>query len=282
MRTKRILAKIIAITFALVVLLACVGIFSVKKIDVKYAVSSYDVKNTQSILDKYKGKSLLFLDEQNVVNDLKIEPYLKIESIEKKYPNVLRVSVSERRETYKFVYNEKVYILDENGVALNDSGEIKQGGSLIDLSFITFRNNPSLTSKIEVLDIVLGQKIKTTNDEAVLKTLEIAKQVGLFDCIKSVTIEDCSGGEYDVSFETNTGVKIYIVDVLTDGDTKGQACFETYNTKANDYQKMFGLLETRYATESRIKKLVVDHTYDQIDADNRNDVRLYEQIIEEL
>ena len=60
MGTKRILAKIIAITFALVVLLACVGIFSVKKVDVTYAVSSYNVQDTQSILDSYKGKILLF------------------------------------------------------------------------------------------------------------------------------------------------------------------------------------------------------------------------------
>ncbi len=279
MTAKKNLAKIIAIAFAFVVLLACFGIFTVAKIDVSYAVSSYDVHTAESILSKYKGKNILFLNEQDVIDDLKSMTYLEVQSVEKKYPNVLSVNITERRETYKITVNNTTYILDENGVALNDSGEIRQGGNVIDLEFITFRNNPNLTSKIEVTDVVLGQKIRTTSDETVFKSLEIAKQFGLFDCIKSVTIEDCSGGEYDVSFETHTGVKIYIVDILVDGEIKGQVGFEAYNTKANDYQKKFGLLETRYAKENGVNKLVVDHTYDQIDADNRNDYRLYEQII---
>ncbi len=279
MRTRRILAKIIAITFALVVLLACAGIFSVEKVDVCYAVSNCDVQNTQSILNKYKGKNLLFLDKQEVVDSLKNKPYLQVVSVEKKYPNVLRVNIQERRETYKINFNAKTYILDENGVALNDEGRINQGGNVIDLNFITFRNNPNLTSKIEIENITLGKKIQTTNDSAVYKAFEIANQFGLFDCVKSVTIEDCTGDEFDVSFETHTGVKIYIVDVLVDGAVKGQVGFDAYNNLANDYQKRFGLLETRYVLEGGINKLVVDHTYDQIDANNRNDYRLFEQII---
>ncbi len=279
MRTKKTLAKIIATAFALVVLLACFGIFSVKKVDVKYSVSNYDVDSVQSILDKYKDKNLLFLDEKDVLKALDSNPYLQIISVQKEYPNVLSISIKERRETYKITFNEKTYILDETGVVLNDEGVVKQGGEVIDLSFITFRNNPNLTSKIEIISAVCGKKLQTTNDQTVYKTLEIAKQVALFDCIKSVTIEDCTGGEYDVSFQTHTGVKIYIVDVLVDGEIKGQVGFETYNDKANDYQKKFGLLETRYAVENGVNKLVVDHTYDQIDADDRNDYRLFEQEI---
>lgn len=279
MRIRKILAKIIAIAFALVVLFACVGIFSVKKIDVNYAVSSFDAQDSQLILDGFKGKNLLFIDEKEVIESLSFKPYLQVESVQKKYPNVLSVSVKERRETYKIKFDDKTYILDENGVVLNDDGQIRQGGSVIDLNFITFRNNPELTLKIEVTNIALGKKIKTTNDEAVYKTLEIAKKFGLFDCITSVTIEDCTGDEYDVSFETHTGVKIYICDVLVDGTIKGQVGLEIYNTIANDYQKRFGLLETRYTIVNGQTKLVVDHTYDELDAPNRNDYRLYEQII---
>ncbi len=275
MRTKKTLAKIIAIAFALVVLLACFGIFSVEKVDVKYSVSSYDVQSIQSIFNKYKHKNLLFLDEKDVYDCLDSKPYLQIESVEKKYPNVLNVSVSERRETYRLEENGKTYILDENGVVLNDEGLIKQGGRVIDLSFITFRNNPNITSKIEIISAPLGVKIQTTNDQAVFETFKIAKQFGLFDCIKGVTIEDCSGGEYDVSFETNTGVKIYIVDVLVDGEIKGQVGFETYNTVADDYQKKFGNLETLYREKDGVSELVVYHTHDQIDAEYREDVQLY-------
>ena len=274
MRTKRILAKIIAITFALVVLFACAGIFSVEKVDVKYSISSADVQSAQSILNKYKGKNLLFLDKQDVINSLNSQPYLQVVSVEKDYPNVLSVRVQERRETYKIDYDGKTYILDENGVALNNMGEIKQGGEVIDLSFIAIGNNPNLTAKIKITDITLGKKIKTTNDEAVFKTFEIAKQFDLFDSIKSVTIEDFTGGIYGVSLETHTGVKVHIDDVLVDGQIKGQVGFEAYNDRADDYQKRFGLLITMYVEVDGVRKLVVDHVY------NNNDSRLYEEIIQ--
>ncbi len=280
MRTRKILARIIAITFALVVLLSCAGIFSVEKVDVSYAVCNSNVQSVQSILNGYKGKNLLFLDEQDVIDALKSKPYLEVESVQKKYPNVLSIKIQERRETYKINYNEKTYILDENGVALNNTGEISQGGEVIDLSFITFRNSPDFPlRKIKITDIVLGQKIKTSNDQTVFEALEIAKQFGLFDCIKSVTIEDCTEGQYDVSFETHTGVKIYIEDVLVDAQRKGQVGLDAYNNLANDYQKRFGLLETRYVETNGVKKLVVAHTHDDIDANNRNDFTLYEEII---
>ena len=282
MRTKRILAKIVAIAFALVVLLACAGILSIEKVDVSYAVSNYDVDDKQLLLDKFKGQNILFLDEKEVFNALETEPYLEIINVKKNYPNVLSVSVKERRETYRIKVEEQTYILDENGIVLNDDGIIRQGGTVIDLNFIAFRNKPDSTLKIEVLDIVLGRPLQTTNDQAVYETLNIAKQFGLFDCIESITIEDCTGGQYDVSFETHTGVKIYIDDILVDGDIKGQVGVDIYNTKANDYQKRFGLLETRYIHVDGETKLVVDHTYDELDAPNRNDYRLYEEIIESL
>ena len=277
MNVKRLSVILIAITFCIVVLISLVELFSIKKVEAQFFVVSEDVQSAQSVLNDYEGKNLLFLDEKDVENALNSNPYLQIYSVEKQYPNVLRLNVKERREVYKLTDNGKTYILDQDGYVLNDNGVSKQGGALIDLSFITFRNNPNLTAKISVESGALGSKIQTDNDDIVYKALAIAKNIGLFDCIKAVVIEDCAG-EYDVSFETNTGVKIYVVDLAVDGERKGQVAFNVYNMTATDYQKRFGNIEVCYLKDGQ-DKLKVIHTYDNIDKDDRVDYSLYEEQI---
>lgn len=275
MNVKRLSVILIAITFCIVVLISLVELFSIKKVEAEFFVVNEDVESVQKILDNNVGKNLLFINVKDVENAFSTNPYLQVYSVEKQYPNVLKLSVRERREVYKLTDNGTTYILDEDGYVLNDNGISKQSASLIDLSFITFRNNPNLTAKISVESAVLGSKIQTDNDNIVYKTLAIAKNIGLFDCIKAIVVEDCAG-EYDVSFETNTGVKIYVVDLAVDGERKGQVAFNVYNTTATDYQKRFGNIEAFYLKDGQ-DKLKVIHTYDSIDKDNRVDDTLYEE-----
>lgn len=277
MNTKKITVILIAIAFGLVVLFSCVGLLSIKKVEVKYAVSEnrLDTDQVQKSLDAFLDKNLLFLDVNDVKSAIDNQPYMEIISIEKKYPNVLLMNIRERKETYRIEDGNKTYILNEQGIILNDTGELNQGGSVIDLSFIAFRNTPNSTLKINVESAVVGEKIVTTNDEVVYRTLEIAEQVGLADCISKIFIEDCTGNEYDVSFETHTGAKIYVVDVMNGGERKSLTAFNVYDTLASDYQKRFGLIESLFVGY----QLKVQHTFDDIDAIERNDVLLYSEDI---
>lgn len=277
MNTKRITVILIAIAFSIVVLFSCVGLLSIKKVDVKYAVSS-DATETDSVqksLDSFLGKSLLLLNVDEVAKVIDNQPYMEIVSIGKKYPNVLSINIVERKETYRIIDGAKTYILNEKGFVLNDTGELRQDTKIIDLSFIAFRNNPNLTLKINVESAIVGQKIKTSNDSVLYKTLEIAEKVGLTDCISKIFIEDCTGGEYDVSFETHTGSKIYVVNVIEDGERKCLTAFDVYDTIASDYQKRFGLIESSYVGN----QLKVQHTFDDIDTEDRNDVLLHSEDI---
>ena len=111
----------------------------------------------------------------------------------------------------------------------------------------------------------LGKKLQTSNDKAVYQTLSIAKNVGLFDCIKSIRIELEVGfennvyeEEFHVSFKTKTGVELRVDDLLIDGDRKGQVCFDAYNQEATDYQKRFGNILGFYSEG----KLTVIHTFE--------------------
>ncbi len=278
MNTKRITVILIAIAFALVVLFSCVGLLAIKEVDVDYAVSvsRNDTDKVQESFDTLLGKNLLFLDVKDAKSIIDSHPYLEIVSIEKKYPNVLSLNIKERKEVYRIQDGDKTYILNEKGYVLNNTGELFQTKKVIDLSFITFRNKPELTSKIVVESAVLGKQIKTSYDEVVYKTLDIAEKVGLSDCIDKIFVEYCSGEEFDVSFETHTGAKIYVVNVMQDGERKGLTAFNVYDTIASDYQKRFGLLETRYVED---EQLVVQHTFDDIDDLDRNDVLLHSEAI---
>ena len=279
---KKLLLILISIAFALVVLFSCASLLSIKKVEVNYALASTDVKDIQNLLDKNLNKNLLFLDENDVRETLNSRPYLEVVSVDKKFPNVLSVSVKERREVYKIQIDNIKYVLDENGIVLNDNGDIKQGGEIIDLSFITFadiNDNPLITTKIEVVNAVLGRKLQTTHDQVFYKTLSIAKSVGLFDCIKKIEIEYYSGEQFNVGFETKTGVNLYVDDLLVEGERKGQVCFDVYNQIATDYQKRFGNIEAMFGKGEEQGKLIVVHTFDDIDAFNRIDVPLIEEDI---
>ena len=261
MTKKKLLVILISIAFAFVVLFSCATLLAVKKVEVDYALVNADVQDVQNILDKNLNKNLLFLDENEVVDLLKNKPYLEVVSVYKKFPNVLSVSVKERREVYRVETQSASYILDENGVVLNDTGEIMQNNEIINLSFITFENNPAFTSKVEIVGAELGEKLQTSNDQVFYQTLKIAKNVGLFDCIKSIVIEcvdPISWEDFDVEFLTKTGVSLKVMDLLVDGERKGQVCFDAYNEKATDYQKRFGNILGYYSEG----KLTVTHTFE--------------------
>lgn len=277
MNTKKVTVILIAIAFGLVVLFSCVGLLAIKKVEVKYAVSENrnDTDQVQKSLDTFLGKNLLFLDVNEVRTAIGNQPYMEILSVDKKFPNVLSMNIRERKETYRLTDGEKTYILNEQGIILNDTGELKQGRKIIDLSFIAFRDTPNSTLKITVESAVVGEKIVTSNDAVVYETLKVANKVGLSDCISKIYIEDCTGNEYDVSFETHTGAKIYVVEFMQDGERKCLTAFNVYDTVASDYQKRFGLIESSYIED----QLKVQHTFDDIDAEERNDVLLFSEDI---
>ena len=282
MNTKKLTAILIAIAFGLVVLISCVGLLLIKKVDISYAVSieRNDTDEIQKKFDEYLGKNLLFLDTNEVIENFKSEPYLEIVAVEKKYPNVLRMDIRERKETYRIQDGNKAYVIDENGYVLNDTGVCIQNKKVIDLNFEhvipNLQNSPNFL--IQITNATLGEKIQTNNDGVFYKVLNISKKVGLSDCIDSIKIIDYTNG-FDVFYETQTGVELRIIDLEIDGEKKALIAFDKYNTIATDYQKRFGEIWAMYQDVSEpadnvYDTLVIKHIF------NEEDCSLYyEQII---
>ncbi len=231
MRTKKLSVIIVSIVFVLVMLFSCIALFSVKAIEVNYAVGdNTSTKEIQEKLDEYLGENLLFLDEQEVFESLKEYHYMEVLSIEKSYPNVVRVDIRERREVYEIVSEGKVYVTTDNGYVLRtfDLTEKVDSRDRITLEL----------EDVKVKSFNLGEVIVTDADELLAKVFEMAKSVQLTNCIKSVSLEKAQGINAKATFNTYTGVKILVRELFEQGVEKIETAFEKYE-KTTDYQKTF-------------------------------------------
>lgn len=254
MNSRRITVILIAIAFGLITLFSCVGLLSVKKVEVVYAVSDEtESEEIQNVLDGYLGRNLMFLDTDEVVQSLKGYPYMEVLSVDKRFPNVLSVELKERREVYYIEYGEKVYITTAEGFVLNSFDKNVFSGNVA-------RDKIMLTlTGVSIEKIKTGSVIKTDNDEFVTAVFDMAKSVNLTDCIKSISVTKNEGDfDYDVVFDTYTGVKMCIENVPADGKEKTLNAFKIYDEFLSDFQKTFGEIQS-YRTYEGIYRV----TYEQ-------------------
>lgn len=228
MRTKKILVILISIFFVACTILLCGFMLSIRKVDVHYNVADdTDVSKIQQVFNGYENKNLLFLDEDEVKNCLKNFPYFDILSVEKQFPNVLKINVTQRRETYQLITDEKIYLLTETGLVLSETEEERESRDIISLEF----------KDIVIEDVTFGKPIKTSADNLVYTAFIMAQSVNLTDCIKNILVIDQPERE-DVIISTYSGVDIVIIKALEKGKEKIQEAFLAYDNIENDYLKL--------------------------------------------
>ncbi len=242
MKTKRVTVIIVAILFVLVMLVSCVALFSVKKIDVNYSVGNdTDTVEVQNKLEGFLGKNLIFLNEDEVVESIKDFHYMEVLSVKKSFPNVVRVDIKERREVYEIVCGETVYVTTENGLLLRSFNVNEQKPT---------RDRIRLELKdINVYRATLGQLLITDADELLWQVFKMSKSVQLTNCIENVVLEKATVFGGKATFVTYTGVKIIIRELLERGVEKIQTAFEKYDG-ATDYEKTFKQIEVVILTQT--------------------------------
>ncbi|GEM_PF-4976676 len=223
---KRFAIISVAIAFAIAVIGACVFLFSVKKVSAEFTVyGDSQAEEIQKDLDAFTGKSLLFLDVDDVYKVCEKYPYYQITSVKKSYPNVLKVSVIKRVEAFKVISGASVYVIDGEGVILNDTGATEYSGGVITISLKT----------VAIESAVIGEKITTASDALFYAIIKSANDLGLCDLIESVEIDD-KDMRRNAVIATNTGVKIVVWDVENSGGEKIAQAFSNYET-LGDYEK---------------------------------------------
>lgn len=224
---KRYLIIMIAIAFGVAVIASCIMLFSVKKVSAEFSVfGESEAEKIQEDLDaSFKGKSLVFLKKSEVYAVCDKYPYYEVTSVTKEYPNVLKIEIKKRAETFKVDTADKSYVLSDEGLVLNDTGSTEFVRSVIPIDL----------GDLNVVSGIVGEKIATSNDELFYSVLKTSRALGLIDSVKEVKIEN--GAEWhDAVFNTYTGVEVVVWGVEDEGETKIKRAFDLYE-RLSDYQK---------------------------------------------
>ena len=245
MNVKRLAVIFIAVIFVLVAAFSTVAIFTVKQIDLSYSVLEGEISNPNAVkeeLNSYIGKNLLFLDEEDVIESLKDDYYVEVLSVDKQYPNVLKVSLKERLPVYAVNNGGEYYYATKDGFVLEKLNAFTPSRDIIELDLGGFNS----------VNVTLGQVITVDDNELLRSVFEMAKEINLTDCVKSISVQNVS--EFSVvTFKTYTGVDIKI-DVTPDYNTangqpvlfepsKASIVFYAYDTILTDYEKAYGVLD---------------------------------------
>ncbi len=232
MRTKKIMATLIAAAFILSLILSFALLFSVKKVEAEFFVSAgKNVSHVTAELNKFEGANLLFFDVDKINQSLKEHPYYEVLEVEKKYPNVIRVQIRERREVYYVKDNGRIIVLAEDGFVLNTVNQGDFAGNERDKILLEI-------SGVQILNANVGSYVKSDDDAFLYSIFDMCKSVHLTDCINFVKV-DKAPEKYDAIFQTYTGVKMLIPKANERGVDKITTAFNAYEQNTNDYEKTF-------------------------------------------
>ena len=262
MKTGKLAAILIAITFLFVAVISCVMLFSVKEVRVDYSVSDQiDLSSTSKKLDSFVGKSFVFLNVDDVKNSVS-DPLLEVVSVDKQFPNVINVEIKQRREVYKFNHDGNVYTTDENGFVFHS--QIDDGSDFSDRQTIKLNFEKVNLERVEV-----GSNLSTSDNELLKNIFEMAKAIDLTDRVKEITVVNTTldGNEDYVvmrsaEFQTYTGVKVVIENAYEYGVERVVAAFNAYD-EATDYVKTFDVIKVVRITETGQIKVIFTSGYNQ-------------------
>lgn len=239
-KRKVILTTILSVVFFIAVLIVVFFMFTIKKVDLKLTVSNQGysmIEEIQPQIDKFVGKNLIVANLNDVKSVIEENPYFEVTEVKKSFPNVIEVSVNERKEVYALTVNDSVYILSEDGLVLSKktSEQIKDS-RLIGLT---------LLGKLANEEISVGEYVNLNKVEQLSVAFELAKSVGLTDCIKNMQLsivskplsQDPTETVMLVVIDTYTGVQLELWDVEHRGLEKIQEGFSKYDQETSDYIK---------------------------------------------
>lgn len=251
MGKKKLYTILIAVAFMITLICSTIGLFSLQKVKVNFAVAdNADSYAVQRKLDGLLGDNLLFMDVKEVENLLKDFHYLEILSVQKQYPNVLNISLKERREIYYIptqIDEQTVYLVtNEQGFILDKVLTKEDSRSMIELQL----------EGINILSHQKGQYLQTDDDGLLSTVFEMAKSVNLTDCIKSISVVKPIVPGASVLFQTYTGVKVKINKAEELGVEKVVEGFKAYDTVKSDYIRTFDTIDVTYVEVDKEIKVV--------------------------
>ncbi len=141
-RNKIRIIKLFFLLFVIVIgfsIFACKSdFFTIKKVAIlgNPAMSGEDVKEKTEYLI---GQNILFIDKEHINSQAKSNAYVEDVKIKKLNPRQVNITLSEKKAIYYVEIDDKVYVLSDKLVVLEDNANIEDR-SLIKLNGITIDN----------------------------------------------------------------------------------------------------------------------------------------------
>lgn len=241
MKNKRLI--ILLSVFAFLVLIAVLSstVFTVRKVSIEWATTkiNFTASDEDVVGNVKKGGSVFLLDKSEIKQNLEEKyPYIKVESVEIKFPNKLVVHASERQEVFSIkVKDNKHYILDGDCKVLRVSTDAELGDAVeVQVENYTFAEKNFEVSKVANIGFV----------GTVINNLSYALQSYGYE---SVDIKNNLGGvridvtgHNDLLEITMRGVTIKINKISAGLYDKIKFAVTTFETKLSTTEKEQGVL----------------------------------------
>lgn len=256
MRSKKFVIIYAVAVFLIVFLIAFNSVCSITQFEVVYGVGSPKMIETSKkvqdrLEEEYLKKNFLFFDESAVGKVVAEEGggYLEVVSVEKAFPNKVRVRVREKYESYAFVMKGadgklQYVVVGDDGTVLAIENENRN-------NIQNDKNNIEITG-IEFKTPNVGKKFEPQEGyDAAYKALQIfigkmneRGMGGNFVRIEYGQDEDYGGNWYDSAWfkiETAEGVLLQIVDPDKRTEEKAELALGEY-VSLTDEERLHGFI----------------------------------------
>lgn len=221
MKNKKLVGFLIVLIFLAVLIVVNSTLFTLQKINVNWLTSKCNItmKDYDLVEDVKKGESIFLVNKTKIASALESkEPYLRVVSIETKFPNKLVIHSAERESLYAIHITDDDYaIVDELGKVLDRCNSSIFAGSEIEVKPIKVYLDDFVN--ISLNDLQEGQMI---NNTFVVNTLtQISKSLresnyqpttskGVFTSLQIIN----NGDDIELLFKTRSGLGIEIKNAL--------------------------------------------------------------------
>ena len=252
MKSKKYVIGYAIAVFVLVFIIAFNSVCSITQFDVRFetgsASAAQSAEKVQERLNGYLNKSYLFFKTANV-GDIVAEiceedgTYLKVVSVQKKFPNKVTAVIEEEYEQYAF-YSEadnKYYVTDADGkvLAVKESADnnISENAANVEITGFTY----SSAAEGETLGADESVQFSLLMDLLWVADEKLGGAFGRFSKIEYLV------NKYDDEFFCFTfteGVKIWLTNIMAE-DSREDECFsaalDAY-AGLSDAEKTYGYL----------------------------------------
>lgn len=221
MKSKKLIVFLSILIFLTVLIVLNSTLFTLQTININWLTTKYEldaVRDYNLINSVDKGGSIFLVKKDEIKHNLeKKYPYLRVVSIETKFPNKIVIHSAERESMFAIKLSDNEYaVVDELGKVLSlSTSSIFAGSELSAKPIKVFFNSVAINNK----DFVKGEMIK--NESIVTLLSQLSYSLRESDYIPTTSKRNIMsidvtavGDGVEIYFQTRNGMRIVLSDGL--------------------------------------------------------------------